>query len=268
MISKIITRKNLSEQFIRLEIRTSESFNATNPGQYVILRSLTEKAGITLPIIKNEPTRETLTLIAPASDEVIALLSSDPANNKIGLEGPFGQAFRMEQFGSVLCIASYSCLIPLLPVISALRLAGNKITCLLTQNQGTNPIIESEIRKYSDNWITSDESQKRSFQLLEQTLRIQKFDQVIAIGQTKTVRETTNICTAIRMPIQAMLFIKDKNMSGEHGIFRVSVCGKTHSICVDGYNFDAHYTNFDDIAKRFGSEEPELRNFEREKIPV
>lgn len=269
MITKIITQKNLSEQLIKLEIKTSGNFGPTRPGQYVILHSLSGEASITLPILKFEQSRETLTALVPANTERTApFLNSIASETQLDLEGPFGQPFRIKNFGSVLCIASYNCMIPLLPVISALRSAGNKITCLLTQNPGTNPLLESEIRKHTDSWIETDENPRRSAQLQEQALRAQKFDQVFAIGHTKTIRETSTICTATRTPVQSMLYLREQNLQGKHGIYRVSVCGKTHSVCVDGYNFNAHYISFEGLAKRFGCEATEMQQAEKMKIPV
>lgn len=269
MIAKIITQKNLSEQLIKLEIKTSGNFTTAGPGQYVILHSLSGKTSITLPILKFESSRETLTALVPAGTEKTAsFLNSVSSESQIELEGPFGQPFRIENFGSVLCISSYNCMIPLLPVISALRSAGNKITCLLTQNPGTNPFLESEIRRYTDNWIETDENQRRSAQMLEQTLRVQGFDQAIAVGHTKTIRETSTICTATRTPVQSMLYLREQNLQGKHGIYRVNVCGKTHSVCVDGYNFNAHYVSFEGLAKRFGCEATEIKTNETLKIPM
>lgn len=252
MISKIITRKKLSDQLIKLEISTSETFGQTNPGQYIILRNLSDQTSVALPIFKNEPTRETLTLLAFAdATETLDLLNSFQEGHSVELEGPLGQPFRMKEFGSVLCIANYESIIPLLPVVQSLRMAGNKITCILTQNPGTNPIIESEIRKNADHWVATGENQRHPTQLMEQTLRVSRFDQVIAIGNTKTIRETSIICTSTRTPVQSMLFLNKLNYQGKAGIFMVNVCCKSHAICVDGHNFNAHYLHFEDIAKRF-----------------
>ncbi|HNX55568.1 MAG TPA: hypothetical protein PLG33_03485 [Prolixibacteraceae bacterium] len=260
MITKISAGKNLSDQLIRLEIRISEKFEYAGPGQYVILRTLAENASVTCPVFKYEPTREILTVLVPVDEDPVAeFIQATEATSEVEMEGSFGQPFRIGNSESVLCVASYNCMIPLLPVILALRAAGNKITCLLTQNPGINHLPENEIRKNSDHWIATDENQRRSFQLLEQTIRVHKFDQVIAIGHTRTIRETSTICTATRTPVQLMLCLPEQNLRGKHGIFRVNVYCKTHSVCVDGYNFNAHYLGFDEVAKRFGSETSALK---------
>jgi glutamate synthase (NADPH) small chain len=269
MISKIITQTTLSEQLVRLEIKKSGKFEHTGPGQYVIAHSLTEKASVTLPVLKYEPASEILTALIPGNEELADdFLWATAANNQVEMEGPFGQPFRIENFGSVLCVANYDCMIPLLPVILALRAAGNRTTCLLTQNEGSNPTLEGEIHKNTDQWIAAEENPRRSSQLFEQPMRMQKYDQVFAIGHIKTIRETINISTSTRTPIQTMLFLNSWNRTGKHGIFRVNACCKNHIICVDGHNFNAHYTNFDDIAKRFGCEELQPKSAEKTEINV
>lgn len=264
MITKIIAKKTLSDGLIKLEIKTSDKFPLTNPGEYIILHSVTGKKSITLPIFKNETGRETLIVLVPiVTDEVEIFIHQIEVGTLIELEGPLGQAFRIGNFGNVLCVADYDCLTPLLPVISALRASGNKITCMLTQNQGTHPLLETEIRKYTDNWIITNENQNRTTHLLEQNLRYQKYDQLIGIGHTRTIRETSTLCTATRTPAQQMLFLSEKNLQGQHGIFKVSTCEKTHSICIDGHDYNAHFINFEEVAKKFKNKRSEIKSIEK-----
>ena len=184
------------------------------------------------------------------------------------MEGPFGQPFQIEKFGAVLCIANQESLISLYPVLAALRAAGNQTTCLLTGTGGDNLILENEIRNLSDHFINTDGNPRRSSQMFEQTLRAQKYDQVFAIGSAKTIRETLTICTATGTTAQAMLFLNEKTQKGLHGIFRVSICGNTRALCVDGYNFNAHYTSFEEMVKRFGSENYEVFVSNKVNTPV
>jgi NAD(P)H-flavin reductase len=257
MLIKIILRKTLSEHLFKLEIKPSGTFNPIKAGQYIILRVMPGGSAVTVPVIKTDPTRGTLTVIvSSASESLSALLNPCLSGIQFEMEGPFGQPFGIENFGAVLCVASFDCMVPLYPVLAALRIAGNHISCLLTGVAGNNQVIESEIRTLSDNWIAGDENQRRLSQILEQTLRAQKFDQVFVVGPAKTVRETCTICTATRTPVQAMLFLNEKNQGGQHGIFRVSVCGNTRALCVDGYNFNAYYTTYEEMVKRFGCEAP------------
>jgi len=257
MTSKIVSRKNLSDQLYKLEIKASGAFSTFKPGQYVILRTTTS-AAITLPIVKTNTTRETLTVIAPSIPEKLsALLNPCPTHIELELEGPFGEPFRIEKFGSVLCVANQESIIPLYPVIVALRAAGNQVTCLLTETSG-DQFLENELRNISENFISNTENTpRRASQLMEQSLRRQKYDQVFAIGSAKTIREICTICTTTSTPVQAMLYLNEQNQEGRHGIFRVSICENTRSLCVDGYNFNAYYASFEELVKRFGNEEKE-----------
>lgn len=269
MTIKIISKKNLSDQLIKLEIKQSGGFGAIRPGQYVLLRFVAEETAITLPVIKTDLGRETITLLAASvSDKINSLLNLCVTGVQIALEGPFGQPFQIESFGTVLCIANFQSMVALYPVLTALKAAGNHITCHLTGTPDGDSVLENEIRNLSDAWINSDENPRRASQILEQTLRIQKYDQVIAIGSAKTIREACTVATATKTPIQAMLYLNEKNQNGQHGIFRVSVCGNTRALCVDGYNFNAYYTSYEEMVKRFGCERAEIQTQSKINIPV
>lgn len=269
MTIKIISKKNLSDQLLKLEIKQSGGFGPIKPGQYILLQFLTEDAAITLPVIKTDPGRETITLLTTSvSDKINALLNPCVTGVQIALEGPFGQPFQIENFGTVLCIANFQSVVALYPVLTALKAAGNHTTCHLTGTSVGDSVLESEISNLSDSWINSDENPRRASQILEQTLRTQKYDQVIAIGPAKTIREACTVATATKTPIQAMLYLNEKNQNGQHGIFRVSVCGNTRALCVDGYNFNAYYTSYEEMLKRFGCELAEIETMSKINIPV
>ena len=269
MISKIITRKILCDNLFKLEIKPSETFITPQPGQYIILRVLPDGAAITLPVIKTDSSRETLTVLVSSIPETLtALVNPCLSGIQIDMEGPFGQPFRIEKFGAVLCVVNQESMISLYPVLAALRAAGNQITCMLTGANGVDQILENEIRNLSDHFINTDGNPRRSSQILEQTLRTQKYDQVFAIGSAKTIRETCMVCTATNTIAQAMLFLDEKTQKGLHGIYRVSICGNARALCVDGYNFNAYYTSFEEMVKRFGSEVSEFHVSNKVNTPV
>jgi NAD(P)H-flavin reductase len=269
MISKIITRKTLSENLYKLEIKPSGTFITPKPGQYIILRVLPNGAAITLPVIKTDSSRETLTVLALSIPEKLtALVNPCLSGIQIDIEGPFGQSFHIENFGSVLCVVNQESMISLYPVLAALWTARNQITCMLTGTGGDDQILKNEIRNMSDHFINTEGNPRRSSQILEQTLRTQKYDQVFAIGSAKTIRETFTVCTATGTAAQAMLFLTEKTQKGLHGIFRVSICGNTRALCVDGYNFNAYFTSFEEMVKRFGCEHSEAHVMNRINTPV
>ncbi len=273
MTTKIVSRKNLSESLYKLEIKPSGTFNTFNPGQYVILRT-TNGAAITLPIVKADASRETLTVIAPSIPEKLsALLNPCPTHVELELEGPFGEPFRIEHFGTVLCVVNPESMIPLYPVLAALRAAGNHITCLLAGTADDDQFLENELRNNSDVFIcTSNQDSRRAQQVLGQTLGGRKYDQIYVLGSAKTIRETCTIYTATATQVQAMLYLNEQNQQGQHGIFRVTICANTRAVCVDGYNFNAYYISFEELVKRFENESNKVLHTlcvsEKTNVPV
>lgn len=257
MISKILTRKTLSENLYKLEIKPSGTFIIPKPGQYIILRVLPEDAAITLPVIKTDSSRETLTvLVSSITEKLSALVNPCLFDIQIDLKGPFGQPFHIKKFGAVLCVVNHESMVPIYPVLAALRSEGNQITCIKI-GYGDDQILENEIRNISDNFITTEGNPRRSLLVFEQTLRAQKYDQVFAIGSAKTIRETFAVCTATGTVVQAMIFLKEKAQNGLHGIFRVSICKNTRALCVDGHDFNAYYASHEDMVRRFEHEDVE-----------
>lgn len=264
MISQIVTRKSLSEQLVKLEIRIPENWDKPQPGQYLILRIHSDEEGITLPVVKVDFSRETLTVIASSLPERFSLLSNPyVSGNQVNLGGPFGQAFRIEKYGSVLCVTDQEGIIPTYPVLSALRAAGNHVTTLLTEPTRNESAIENEIRNISDDVINGNHSIR---QTIERILITRKMNQIFVIGSAQTIRETCSAFRACNALVQAMLFLNEQNQRGLHGIFRVSICGSSRSICVDGHNFNAYYTDFDELVRRFENSGTSISKPSKEKL--
>lgn len=255
MMSKIITRKPLSEQLYQMEIKPSGTFVNPLPGQYVILRKNPNGAAISLPVIKSDTGRETLTLIAESLPGDLADLRNPcSSGNEVELEGPFGQAYQIEKFGSVACLTDHDGLLALYPALKALHQAKNQVSIIVSGIEEIEPIIETEIRSLCDELILTGAApgRKTAYQL-ERVMMSRKIDQVFVAGSAEIIRDALSVCTVTKTPVQAMLCIESDNTSGKHGYFRVSVCRNTRSLCVDGYNFNAYYPGFDELIRRFAS---------------
>jgi NAD(P)H-flavin reductase len=257
-MSKILARKSLSEQYYQLEIKPSGTFTPIQPGQYVLLRLKPAGLGISLPVIKSDASRETLTLITGSLPDELAVLRNPCASgNEVELEGPFGQAFQIENFGSVVCVADRDGLLALYPALKALHQSKNQVTVILSGEEKIEQIIEDEIRNISDELVvTGSVPGRKTVYQLERAMMNRKIDHVFVTGLPETIRDAISVCTVNKTPVQAMLCLSQKNSSKLHGFFRVNVCGNTRSLCVDGYNFNAYYPGFEELIRRF-SPKPE-----------
>jgi NAD(P)H-flavin reductase len=249
-MSKIVNIKNLSEQLCLLEIKLSGTIDNPLPGQYIVLHSNPTDTGIALPVLKTNSSRETISVMLTSDAERQEELKS--TESKLWLEGPFGKPFQTGQFGSVLCVSGLESMIPIYPVLAALRASGNHISYILTGSAGQDLILENEIRTISDNFISRDAAcPRRTSQMMQQALSSRKFDQVFVIGSAQTIRDAFTVRTVSNIPVQAMLYLKGEAQKSLHGIFRVNVCANASALCVDGHNFNAFYAGFDDLVRRF-----------------
>lgn len=262
-MNRIISRKNLSEELIRFEITTSVPLKDIRPGQYMIFKTEEEKPGIPLPVIKTNADRGTVVTIASASEEGSALLSNLQAGNSFyAISGPYGFAARVESLGTVLCIGRDGGIAALLPVLSALRAAGNRVVTILSAPSALEMPLEDEIRALSAELIviTDDGSyglKSAVSAAVGQAMRRHSIKEVMVMGGARTIRDVFSVTTNYQVSTQAVMYTGRARGKGTHGIFRVSICGNARSVCVDGADFNAYYPNLEELVARFeGSGEP------------
>lgn len=254
-MNKIIAKKSISEDLVKFEIRTSIALNEFKPGQYIVLRNDTNDPGTSFPIIKSNPEKETITIMVQAIDDDTRKLVSLNAGDEISnIEGLFGQPVIVENSGTVLCIGRGPAILFLFPVLASLRAAGNHIVTVLSAQTKEGIILENEIKVLSDEivFLTDDGSfgEKEPFcNVTGKVLRNNPFNQVVAIGSPKIMKEIFSLTKKHNIPTQAVLYLGKTVKNKLNGIFKVSICGSSKSVCVDGINFNAYYRNFDEMIK-------------------
>lgn len=273
-MNRIIARKIVSAINVKFEISTSMPVNEIQPGQYIILRMGQHETGFALPVIQTNSEKQTVSVMVSVNDDLTAQLADLPAGStEVEIEGPFGYGANIEKFGTVLCIGRASGLLPLLPVLTALRAAGNQVITVLSASSKEEIILINEISAVSHEVIlhTDDGScgEKGSIcQVMGQALRNNRIQQVFVTGPAKTIKETCLIAAKNNIPTQAVLYSGKPVRSGFHGIFRVTICGSARSVCVDGFNFNGWYANFDDMIKRFAGADVQLQERVNNLVPM
>lgn len=263
-MSRIIAKKSISEQLVRFEISTSIPVKDIKPGQYIILRGDQNEFGFALPVIKTNTETGTVTVMVSVRDDTTHQLENlNAGDTHFEIEGPFGYQARIENFGTVLCIGRGSGIVSLLPVLASLRSAGNNVITVLSASSKEEIILQNEINAISDEVIilTDDGSsgEKGSIcHMVGQVLKDNQINHVFVFGTAKAIKETCAQATKYNLQTQAVLYLGKPVKNGIHGIFKVSICGIVRSVCVDGFNFNAWYPNFDELIKRFGKVDLEL----------
>ena len=101
--------------------------------------------------------------------------------------GPLGQATHIENFGTVVCAGGGVGVAPMLPIVQALKAAGNRVITVLAGRTKELIILEKEMRESSDEVIimTDDGSYGRKGLVtegVEDVIKREKVDKCFCIG--------------------------------------------------------------------------------------
>jgi len=146
----------------------------------------------------------------------------------------------------------------MLPIIKALKEAGNRVISVLAGRTKELIILEEEVRKHSDEVIimTDDGSygQKGVVTVgIEQVIQREKVDKCFAIGPAIMMKFCCLLTKKYNVPTDVSLNTIMVDGTGMCGACRITVGGKTKFVCVDGPEFDGHEVDFDEMFKRMGA---------------
>ena len=181
--------------------------------------------------------------------------------------GPLGQATHIENFGTVVCAGGGVGVAPMLPIVQALKAAGNRVITVLAGRNKDLIILEDEMRKSSDEVIimTDDGSYGNKGLVtegIEEVIKKEKVDKCFAIGPAIMMKFVCLLTKKYEIPTEVSLNTIMVDGTGMCGACRITVGGKTKFVCVDGPEFDGHQVDFDEMLKRMGA----FRKIEKNEI--
>ncbi|MFR4462068.1 MAG: bifunctional dihydroorotate dehydrogenase B NAD binding subunit/NADPH-dependent glutamate synthase [Bacteroides xylanisolvens] len=155
----------------------------------------------------------------------------------------------------------------MLPIVQALKAAGNRVITVLAGRNKDLIILEKEMRESSDEVIimTDDGSYGRKGLVtegVEEVIKREKVDKCFAIGPAIMMKFVCLLTKKYEIPTDVSLNTIMVDGTGMCGACRITVGGKTKFVCVDGPEFDGHQVNFDEMLKRMGA----FKNIEREEM--
>ena len=237
-------------------------------GHFVIIRIGEKGERMPLTIAGSDVKRSTITLVV----QRIGLSSNRLCNLEVGdyitdIVGPLGQATHIDNFGTVVCACGGVGTAPMLPIIQALKEAGNRVISVLAGRTKELIILENEVRKYSDDVIimTDDGSYGNKGVVtvgIESVIQREKVDKCFAIGPAIMMKFCCLLTQKYDIPTDVSLNTIMVDGTGMCGACRVNVGGKTRFVCVDGPEFDGHQVDWDGMMKRMGA----FRDIEREEM--
>ncbi|WP_301752923.1 sulfide/dihydroorotate dehydrogenase-like FAD/NAD-binding protein, partial [uncultured Muribaculum sp.] len=229
------------------------------PGHFVIVRACENGERIPLTIADADTVKGTITLVVQnvgvSSGKICSL---EPGESLTDVVGPLGQATHIEKVGTVVCCGGGVGVAPLLPIIKAMKEAGNKVITVLAARTKELIILEEQVRPYSDEVIimTDDGSYGTKGLVtngVESVINREKVDLVVTIGPAIMMKFVSLLTKKYDIPTMCSLNTIMVDGTGMCGACRVTVGGKTKFVCIDGPEFDAHQVDFDEMLMRLRS---------------
>ena len=258
-MNKIVSKTQYSEKVYRLEIEAPLIAKARKAGHFVIVRVGEQGERMPLTIAGADTEKGTITLVV----QKVGLSSTRLCDLNVGDEvtdivGPLGKATHIENYGTVLCAGGGVGTAPMLPIIQALKAAGNRVISVIAGRSKDLIILEDEVRASSDEVIimTDDGSYGKQGVVtvgMEEVIQREKVDKCFAIGPAIMMKFCCLLTKKYEIPTDVSLNTIMVDGTGMCGACRITVGGKTRFVCVDGPEFDGHQVDFDEMLKRAGS---------------
>ena len=261
-MNKIVKKEQFSEKVFKFVVEAPLIAKSRKAGHFVIIRVGEKGERMPLTIADSDVEAGTITLVVQSvglsSTKLCQLNEGDYITDVVG---PLGQATHIEKFGTVVCAGGGVGVAPMLPIIKALKAAGNKVISVLAGRTKELIILEDEVRKHSDEVIimTDDGSygQKGVVTVgIEQVIQREKVDKCFAIGPAIMMKFCCLLTKKYDIPTDVSLNTIMVDGTGMCGACRITVGGKTRFVCVDGPEFDGHEVDFDEMFKRMGAFKP------------
>ncbi len=269
-MNKIISKEQFSEKVFKFEIEAPLIAKSRRAGHFVIVRIGEKGERMPLTIAGADVERGTITLVVQKvglSSTRLCLL--EPGDYITDVVGPLGQATHIENYGTVVCAGGGVGVAPMLPIIQALKAAGNRVISVLAGRSKELIILEDEVRKSSDEVIimTDDGSYGTKGLVtegIESVIKRETVNKCFAIGPAIMMKFCCLLTKKYEIPTDVSLNTIMVDGTGMCGACRITVGGKTRFVCVDGPEFDGHQVDFDEMLKRMGAfRQEELEDMNR-----
>ena len=253
---QIVSKEQFSEHVYRIEVDAPLIAKARKAGHFVIVRTDEKGERMPLTIAEADTKRGTITLVV----QEVGVTSSKLCHMNVGdtltdVVGPLGKATHIEKFGTVVCACGGVGTAPMLPIVDALKRAGNRVITVLAGRTKELIILEREMRAVSDKVVimTDDGSYGEKGLVtkgVEDVIKSEKVDKCFAIGPAVMMKFVCLLTAKYDIPTDVSLNTIMVDGTGMCGACRVTVDGKTRFVCVDGPEFDGHKVDFDEMIRR------------------
>lgn len=267
-MNKIISKAYFSTNVVKFEVEAPLIAKSRKAGHFVMVKVGEKGERIPLTIADADVQKGTITLVVQkmgvSSTKLCALNEGDFITDMVG---PLGKATHIENFGTVVCACGGVGTAPMLPIVAALKAAGNRVITIIAARTKDLIILEEQMKVNSDEVIVmTDDGSYGTKGLVtngvEAVIHREKVDLCVTIGPAIMMKFVSKLTEKYEVPTVASLNTIMVDGTGMCGACRISVGGKTKFVCVDGPEFDAHLVDFDEMLMRLGG----YKDIEREEM--
>lgn len=267
-MNKIIKKVQYSEKVFRFDVEAPLIAKSRKAGNFVIIRVDNNSERMPLTIADADIEKGTITLVVQkvglSSTKLCVLNEGDEIHDVVG---PLGNPTHIENFGTVICAGGGVGVAPMLPIIKALKAAGNRVLSVIAGRNKDLVIMEDEVRASSDELIimTDDGSYGEKGVVtvgIEKFINQEHIDKVFAIGPPIMMKFCCLLTQKYNLSTDVSLNTIMVDGTGMCGACRLTIGGKTKFVCIDGPEFDGALVDWDEMFKRMGT----FKNVEREEM--
>ena len=147
----ITFKKQLSEKVFLFKIKAPLIARSRKAGNFVIIRIGSNGERMPLTIADADTTAGIITIVVQnvglSSAKLCAMNVGDDITD---VAGPLGNPTDIRRFGTVVCAGGGVGVAPMLPIIRALKAAGNRVLSVIAGRSKELVILEDEVRDSSD----------------------------------------------------------------------------------------------------------------------
>ena len=257
---RILSKRTLAPNIREYVIEAPDVAKTAKPGQFIVLRLHEKGERIPLTIVHCDPASGGVTLVVQELGKTTREMGDrfDAGDTVLDFVGPLGQPTEVEAYGTIICVAGGVGIAPMLPIVRALRGAGNEVIGIVGYRSRELMFYQDEFEETCNEFIvmTNDGSfGGKGFvsdplrEILESGRTI---DHVWSIGPAIMMKVCSEITKEFNVPTTVSLNSVMIDGTGMCGGCRVDVGGVTKFACVDGPEFDGHQVDFDLLMARQG----------------
>lgn len=264
----IISKQQFSDKVFCIEVEAPLIARSCKPGNFIIVRVDERSERVPYTIAKSDAEKATLTLVV----QEVGLSSTKFCNLEVGdqvhdIVGPLGNPSEIENYGTVVCAGGGIGIAAILPILTALHEAGNRVISVLAGRTKNLIIMEDDVRANSDEVIimTDDGSYGEKGVVtvgVEEVIKREHVDRILAIGPPVMMKFTSLLAHKYNIPNYVSLNTIMVDGTGMCGACRLTIGGKTRFVCIDGPEFDGDLVDWDEMFKRMGT----FKDVEREEM--